>query len=59
MKSKKTADLRKFNHWRKNRDKVKVRAAPHSTNAALNQEANRPFSSQDCTADPCTCTGEE
>jgi hypothetical protein len=50
--------LLKFNHWRRGEDKVQTITIPKTAKDAVAGTRNeQPFNSQDCSADPCSCTG--
>lgn len=50
------SSLKRSNHWRKKGDKV-LSLAPHTVHDVLKKKHGKAFSSQDCSADPCNCTG--
>lgn len=50
--------LSRFNHWRRADDRVDVVSAPKTVHEAMEKrDEGKAFSSMDCSADPCSCTG--
>lgn len=45
--------LRRYNHWRRN----KIISLSNTVAGILSDKGVKVVSSQDCTADPCSCTG--
>lgn len=47
---------KRFNHWRSINEKV-VNVVPHSVRGVNDREVEEKIITNDCSADPCSCTG--
>ena len=48
--------FQQYNHWRNDNERIQVKV-PQTVESALQGKGDKTFATQDCTADPCSCTG--